>query len=190
MNMRLRRPLRGFTLIEVFVGVAILVIILGLGVPSLRDWMIAQRVSSVASELATDMRFARSDATSGNDGGGVDFKNTANGCYTVFRGTPPRGASCDCTRPAGTVCTGPLLELKTVVLPAGEDVSINASASRVLYATGATLTLVTGAAATSRVVTVDGGGTRKLHVITTTALHHPRVCKPSGSTIPGFQSCP
>ena len=177
---------QGLTLIELMVAVAIVAIALGLGVPSLRDWMIAQRVSSVAAELATDVRYARSESLSGNSGAGIVFSNAGKGCYTLYRTVSARGG-CDCTRPAGTVCDAPnWTEVKTQILPPNGEVSIFLpGALREVYGAGASLQNE-GAGLE---VQVNGGGTRQLVVQTTNGLHHPTICKPAGSTITGFKPC-
>jgi prepilin-type N-terminal cleavage/methylation domain-containing protein len=188
---RIAPPVRGFTLIEMFVAVAILAIVLGLGLPSLRDWMIAQRVSSVATELATDMRYARSDAVSTNIGAGVVFGTVGKGCYTVFRGPADRIFSCNCNNtPACPPAVAPnppvLTELKTVLLPGNGDVSLTTTAvNPELYRAGA----MVANEGTGVVININGGSTRTLRVVTSTGLHFPTVCKPSGSTIPGFKEC-
>lgn len=177
---------RGMTLIELLVVVAIVAIILGLGIPSLRDWMTAQRVSAVATELATDFRYARSEALSGNSGAGIVFSNAGNGCYTVYRTVSQRGG-CDCTRPAASICDAKWTDIKTQILPAGSEVSINLpGALREAFSAGAQL----NDEGAGLEVEVRGGSTRQLKVITTTGLHHPTVCAPAGSTISGFKPCP
>ena len=134
------RLAHGLTMIELLVAVAILAIILGLGVPSLRDWMTAQRVTGVATELATDIRYARSASLSGNSGAGIVFSNAGKGCYTVYRTVTARGG-CDCTRPSGTICDAPnWTEVKTQILSASGDVSIHLpGALREAYGAGSNL---------------------------------------------------
>jgi prepilin-type N-terminal cleavage/methylation domain-containing protein len=178
---------QGLTLVELLVTVAIVAIALGIGIPSLRDWMIAQRVSGVATELATDLRYARSEALSGNTGAGIVFNNAGNGCYTVYRTVSNRGG-CDCTRPAGAVCDAPRwTEVKTMILPVDGEVSIFLSGAviREAYVAGSKLQDEGGGLE----VEVRGGGTRQLKIQTTNGLHHPTVCKPAGSTISGFKPC-
>lgn len=178
---------RGLTLIELLVVVAIIAIALSLGVPSMREWLTAQRVSGVATELATDVRYALSEAISGNSDAGIVFNNAGNGCYTVYRATKSavRGG-CDCTRPSGTVCDATWTELKTVVLPVGGDIFLSVP-GEVKEAYGAGSKLLDGGAGIG--VEIKGGGARQLLVRTTSGLHHPTICKPASSTIPGFKPC-
>jgi len=52
----------GFTVIELMVTVTILAIIVGIGAPAMRDFVIRGRLQSQASDLTSDMQFARSEA--------------------------------------------------------------------------------------------------------------------------------
>lgn len=56
----------GFTLIELMITLAILVIILGLAMPAVTDFAIKQRVSSMTSEVMLSLAFARSEAIKRN----------------------------------------------------------------------------------------------------------------------------
>jgi type IV fimbrial biogenesis protein FimT len=61
MEVSLRRP-RGFTLIEAMVGIAIMVILMSVAVPSLRAYIQTQVVRNTASELSSALMLARSEA--------------------------------------------------------------------------------------------------------------------------------
>ena len=56
------RPSRGFTLIEFLVTVTVLVIALGVAVPSLSGFVARNQVASIKSQLATALSLARSEA--------------------------------------------------------------------------------------------------------------------------------
>jgi len=57
---------RGFTLIELMVTLAILVVLLGLAVPSFRGFIGSQKVKSGTYELMTSLVLARSEAVKRN----------------------------------------------------------------------------------------------------------------------------
>ncbi len=57
-----RRRARGVTLIELMVALAVLAILLGLGVPYLREFFITNRLAAATNELITGLNFARSEA--------------------------------------------------------------------------------------------------------------------------------
>jgi len=54
----------GFTLIELMVTIAVAVILMSIAAPAMQDMIASQRVRSAASELMTDMSYARGDAVS------------------------------------------------------------------------------------------------------------------------------
>lgn len=56
-----RRP-RGFTLIEVMVVMTIAAVMLGIGMPALQELLVDQRVRGAASDLMSDITFARAKA--------------------------------------------------------------------------------------------------------------------------------
>lgn len=57
---------KGFTLIELMIAIAILGIIIGLAVPAMSDFAVRQRVSGQASEVMLALAFARSEAVKQN----------------------------------------------------------------------------------------------------------------------------
>lgn len=57
----------GFTLIELLVTLTVLVILLGLAVPSMIGLVVVRRANVLANELITSINFARSEAIKRND---------------------------------------------------------------------------------------------------------------------------
>lgn len=57
---------KGFTLIELMIAIAILGVIAGLAAPAMSDFAVRQRVSGQASELMLALAFARSEAVKQN----------------------------------------------------------------------------------------------------------------------------
>ena len=60
------RTRRGFTLIELMVVMVIAAIMLGIGVPSMREFMASQRVKNTAFDFAAALLLARSEAVKRN----------------------------------------------------------------------------------------------------------------------------
>jgi type IV fimbrial biogenesis protein FimT len=57
-----RTTSRGFTLIELMITLVILAIVITVGIPSLSDFVAAQRVRTIASDIMADMAYARAEA--------------------------------------------------------------------------------------------------------------------------------
>lgn len=60
------RTARGFTLIEMLVTLTVLAILMGVGVPSFRNFIAGQRVKTVSYDLMTALMQARSEAVKRN----------------------------------------------------------------------------------------------------------------------------
>lgn len=60
-------PARGFTVIEMIITVAILVILIAVGIPSFRDFILVQRVKNASFEVFAALALARSEAVSRNN---------------------------------------------------------------------------------------------------------------------------
>ena len=56
------RPQAGFTIIEVMITVTILAIVMVIGAPAMRDFMVRNRITGQSSDLASDLQLARSEA--------------------------------------------------------------------------------------------------------------------------------
>lgn len=57
---------RGFTLIELMVTVSLMAVILGLAIPNFREFLVRNRMASLANEFATNMATARNEAITNN----------------------------------------------------------------------------------------------------------------------------
>lgn len=183
------RP-RGVTMIELLVGVAILAMLVAIAAPSMRDWMIRQRVKSVSSELVTDLQLARTESVSRNSKIVVSFdSNASTTCYTVHTGGNAFNPKCDCRLPAGTACNGlGMTEIKTtnVDTSSGVTISSNAAGGIQTYLANGLIDMT----APAMNVQVSGGDSRQLVVTTSALVRRPSICAPSGSTMTGFSPCP
>lgn len=64
--MRVRQAHRGFTLIELMVTLTVLAILMGVGVPSFRNFVAGQKVKTVSQDLMSALVIARSEAIKRN----------------------------------------------------------------------------------------------------------------------------
>jgi type IV fimbrial biogenesis protein FimT len=190
----------GFTLVEAIVVIAILGVILTLVAPSALDWIIMQRVKANASELVTDIRFARGESIKRGQPVIVAFKSV-NGdqtCYVVHT-RAGGGKKCDCLKGAGKACatfdpdfpdepglSDTLVELKLVSVAAGTRVAMTANRDeqKFLALNGYPDPAVAG----SFQVDFDGQNSRQLRVVTN-AAGRPVICAPAGSRIAGYPAC-
>jgi type IV fimbrial biogenesis protein FimT len=96
------RPTAGFTLIELVATIAIAAILATLVIPSFTGFFSKRRVEGVATELATDLQYARSEAVARNRNVLVTFGNT---CYVVYMSpaTASTPSTCTVSDPAAVV---------------------------------------------------------------------------------------
>jgi type IV fimbrial biogenesis protein FimT len=66
LEMTVRPTQRGFTMIELMVTVTIIAVMLGLGVPSFRNFIAGQKVKTASQDLMTALVIARSEAIKRN----------------------------------------------------------------------------------------------------------------------------
>lgn len=132
------RHRRGFTLIEMLVGVSLLAIVLALGVPSLQRFIVNSRLKAVNSQLVSDLAFARSEAASRNmpvfwTWRAIPFGASPGSCYTIFTATVV-GAQCDCSLGAGAACpnAAAATEIRTVRILRSGSIDLQPAAGMAL----------------------------------------------------------
>jgi len=74
------KKLRGFTMVEMMITVAILAILLGLAVPSFSDFIKSTRLTTQANALSMDLQIARSEAARRNRNVVVCSSDTGSTC--------------------------------------------------------------------------------------------------------------
>jgi type IV fimbrial biogenesis protein FimT len=124
---------RGFTLVELMVVVALIVVLISLSAPSIRRLIDTQRVNSTNSQLVTDLQFARSEAASRNALVRVTFGSNATvSCYTIYTYNPNIASNlsrCDCL--ASPVCAvAGSTEIRTTRVPSDTGVKVTVPANR------------------------------------------------------------
>lgn len=127
LRLTVRAP-RGFTMIEMLVAVALVIIILAVAVPSFGDMISRQRVRSINAELMTDLQYARSEAIQRSKKIVIRFgSNTTLTCYSVYTLVPAGDCYCNAVPPR---CTGTAVALKTQIVPKSSTVSLTASSAQ------------------------------------------------------------
>ncbi len=177
--MQRRTATQGFSLVEAMVALAVAAVLAGTAAPSLAEFIANRRLDGVASQLATDIQFVRTDAVARNQPVRISFMNsTAGSCYVVHTGP---AAQCTCGASGSAVCSGGAQELKTVQLPAAGSVSVQANTGSVLFDP---LHGTTSPTATVRVVAANG---RAIHHVIN-LMGRVRSCSPLGA-VPGYRAC-
>jgi len=76
--------MRGFSLIELIVGMAILGILMSIGIPAFSDWMRNARVRTTAESVLNGLQLARAEAVRRNTTVGLYLvTNTTNSCELI-----------------------------------------------------------------------------------------------------------
>jgi prepilin-type N-terminal cleavage/methylation domain-containing protein len=212
------RRLRGLSLIELMVVVAVAVVIIGLAAPSFSDYIVTQRVRSVHAQLVTDLQYARSEAAARGRHVSVQFAHRAGdgeedgSCYIIFSRPDPamNPRYCNCFGAEGSRCTSSdTAEIRRVLVPNRLQVSVRPPDAVVAafsapaqpgvnfdprtggYAigTGAPTSLeTTGFIVTTQALTGDADPRRALRV-TVNGTGRTTLCTPSGSIL-GGEPCP
>jgi type IV fimbrial biogenesis protein FimT len=112
---RSRRPrlgrAQGFTVVEMMAVIAVVVVVIALVAPSFRDLVERQRLRGMATEMAADLNFARSEAVRRNRNVFFKVESTASfTCYAIF--VQGIDANCTCRRTSST-CLGDAEEIRT-----------------------------------------------------------------------------
>lgn len=172
----------GFTLIEVMIVLVIMAVLLAIAVPSMRELIARQRVEGIAQELATDLRFLKSQQIQRRRSVGILFAgNSTQTCYSLYV-VGPAGDDCDCSTTGASVCPNPTsagssLEIKTVILPASSGMKLSASPD-LLRLIGFNALPMGGTLIQASVESALGGTVR----VSTNALGAPVLCSVSGNS--------
>jgi len=126
---RLRPLVRGFTLVELLIAVAVIAIIMLIAAPSFRDMILMQRLRSITAQLVTDLQFARNEAVSRGTLLRVSFETNADmTCYTLYTSSVNNNR-CDCRLGPGAACLNGNTEVKTVQVPRSLSVQVSIPAT-------------------------------------------------------------
>lgn len=134
----LRAKGHGFTLVELMITLVVLAVLAAIAVPSLREFIARQRIESIAKELATDLRYLRTEAIQRRRDVQILFgSGTDSTCYVLYR-PGVAGIACDCARTDGLpTCGDPAAgganqEFKTVVVRRDLGVVLSATPANLI----------------------------------------------------------
>jgi type IV fimbrial biogenesis protein FimT len=171
---------RGFTILELMAVVAVLAVLAALAAPSFAEFLSKRRVDGVASELVTDLQYARSEAVSRNEAVRLTFGTD---CYVIHRALVPSSSAtvATCTRTSKSV-TPAAAEIKTVQLATGQPLTIEPAVAFFEFepVRGTALNDLSPPAAGSVDVRSTSGTAWRLRAMLT-LMGRPATCSPSGS---------
>ncbi len=130
-----REASAGFTMVELLVVVALLVVLVSLAAPSVRELLAVQRLQAIHAGLVTDLQFIRSEAVRRRESLIFEVDGDATmSCY-MLRNSAFGAGGCSCLLPPGSACTGAFKEIRTVQIPRANSVALAASSSQGTVAT-------------------------------------------------------
>lgn len=176
---RTARHLRGVTLIEACIALAMTSIAATTATPGLQSLIDGRRLEGTARQLATDIAFVRSEAVARNQPLRLTLSALGDDtCYVLHSG-PADACTCQAAGPA--VCAGDALEIKTVRLASANRVALQSNAASVLFDP------LHGTASPTATLRVLGSGHRAVHQIVN-VMGRVRSCSPAAS-MPGHPAC-
>ena len=174
------RKQRGVTLIETCIVTVISAIAASTAIPGMQGLLETRRVDGVATMLATELQWVRSEAVARNQPVRLTlFASAGQTCYVVHTG-PADACTCDGSGPAQ--CSGDnAREIRTVVLPAGGKVSVEGNVESIAFDPVHGTSTPTG---TLRVIGAQG---RAVHHVVN-VMGRVRSCSPLKS-VSGYRAC-
>lgn len=172
---------RGFTMIELMIVVALAAIVLALAVPSFTSTLAKKRMEGVASELSTDIQYARSEAVQRN---APIRLIVGSNCYTIHTVGTTDATSCTALGTGGSA-------LKSLTVAAGSAgfafTSNNSKAFIEFEPVRGMAADSAGADSSGWVDVTSSSGPWQLRA-EVTQMGRVRNCSPN-SSIPGVPSC-
>ncbi len=179
--MQTAAQLRGVTLVEASIAMAIAAITMAAAAPSFRGLIERQRLDGAAAQLASDLQFARAEAVMRNTPLRVTLHEAAWGhCYVIHTGA---AQECRCDASGAAVCEGEAEALKTVQWASDQGISLQSAVRSLLFDP---LHGTSTPAGTLKVVATSGRAVH--HVIN--VMGRVRTCSPRGAAaVAGYRSC-
>lgn len=170
---------RGISLVEACIVLAVTTILVATAAPNMQSLLAARRLDNSAQQLAADLQLVRNAAVVRNQALRITFHNRADAsCYVIHSGD---AADCRCDGAGPAVCSGEAREIKTVVIPSADLVSISSNATSIGFDP------MHGTSTPTGTVRVIGANNREVrHVVN--VMGRVRSCSP-GALVPGYRAC-
>ncbi len=175
--MKTKGSTRGFTLIETVAVVAVTGIVMTTAMPSLNGLIDTQRIHGAATQMASDLQFARSEAVLRNQGVRVSFQADA-ACYVIHTGTADQ---CQCSASGPAHCEGGAQAIKTVALDIEQRISLQANVASLRFDP------LHGTASPTATLRVIGAQGRAVHQVVN-IMGRVRSCSPQ-ALVSGYRAC-
>jgi type IV fimbrial biogenesis protein FimT len=158
------------------VVIAISAILASSAAPSLRDLVGMRRLEGAASQLASDLQFARIEAVAGHQRVRISFPDER--CNVVHIGA---AAQCICAGDGPATCSGDARQIWIVRLSDGDRAAVQANVGSIVFDPALVTATPTG---TLRVL---GGQAHAIHQVVN-VLGRVLSCSPLGA-MPGYRAC-
>lgn len=174
---------RGLTLIEICATLAIAAILLATAVTNFSGMLQRHQTEGVASVLASDLQWLRTEAVARRQSLRISFGTQAGGggCYVIHTGA---ASACTCGAPGPAVCSPGAQAIKTVQAPTGGkgvQIAINVPSKSMVYEPLRGTTSPTGT------IAVEGAATKGVHHVVS-ILGRVHTCAPAGG-LSGYKPC-
>jgi type IV fimbrial biogenesis protein FimT len=170
---------RGVTLVEACVVVAVSVIAASVAAPSFQAMLDTRRLDGAATQLANDIQFARTEAVARNQPVRLSlYASAAGSCYVAHTGNSNQ---CSCGSSGPALCSGGARQIKTVLLPTADRVSLQANVSSLLFDP------LHGTSSPTGTLRLIGSNDRAVHHVIN-VMGRVRSCSPQAA-MPGYRAC-
>lgn len=170
---------QGLTLVEILIGLAVVSVALSLAIPSLDGLRQRIELYGAATQVETDVQFARGESVSRNRTVRMTLHDSSSGtCYIVHTGP---AAACSCSGASAASCGTSGEVLRSFSMPAGGRVRIRSAVKSM------TFDPVRGTVTPTATLRVESDDGRALHQVVN-LFGRVRTCS-LGGKLPGEKAC-
>lgn len=169
----------GLTLIEACAVIVVAAIVASSAAPGLQSLIDARRLDGAATQLATDIQFARTEAVARNEPVRLSFHAVAAGsCYVLHTGN---AGQCACVATGPAECHGGARQIRTTTIRAADRVALQSNVGSILFDP------LHGTSTPTGTLRLTGGNERAIHHVVN-VMGRVRSCSPQ-ATMPGYRAC-